>query len=401
MKSRRIAMLALAIVGVVALAAWWVLGSRGGAAPYRTAPVERGNLTASVSATGTVNAVTSVLIGSQVSGTIASLHADFNSVVKLGQVIARLDPELFETQVAQAKANLLQAEAEVEKARVTVADTRRNRERLAALHAKGYVSKSELDGAETAYEAAEAALRAAQSRQVQMRAALDQSQVNLRHTIIRSPVDGTVISRNIDVGQTVAASLQAPTLFTIAKDLTKMQVDTNVDEADVGRVAEGQEALFTVDAFPQERFKGKVVQIRSAPQIIQNVVTYDAVVEVANPDLRLRPGMTANVQIVTARKEGVLLVPNQAFRVKLIDKSEVRSQQSEVKDQGKKAEGERALWVLEEGNPVQRKVRTGLYDAERAEVLSGLQEGEAVIVEAGSNARPSSPAKARGLRGMP
>lgn len=402
MNKKHLVYVVIALIGVPVLAAWWFLGRAGEREQYRTAPVERGNLTASVSATGTVNAVVSVLVGSQVSGTIYSLHADFNSVVKKGQVIARLDPALFETQVAQARANLLNAEAEGEKARVTVADTRRNRERFAALYAKGYVSKSELDAAETAYEAAEAALRAAQSRQVQAKASLDQTEVNLKYTIIRSPVDGIVIARNVDVGQTVAASLQAPTLFTIAQDLTKMQVDTNIDEADIGRVAVGQEGVFTVDAFPQRRFQGKVVQVRSAPQIIQNVVTYDAVVEVDNTDLRLRPGMTANVQVVTARKEGVLLVPNRAFRVKPAERPEARNQKPEAKNQAKKAEGERQLWVLEEGKPVPRKVRTGLYDAERTEVLDGVQEGEAVIVEAmGMNARSSLPAGARRLRGIP
>jgi HlyD family secretion protein len=402
MNKKHLVYVVIALIGVPVLAAWWFLGRAGEREQYRTAPVERGNLTASVSATGTVNAVVSVLVGSQVSGTIYSLHADFNSVVKKGQVIARLDPALFETQVAQARANLLNAEAEGEKARVTVADTRRNRERLAALYAKGYVSKSELDAAETAYEAAEAALRAARSRQVQAKASLDQTEVNLKYTIIRSPVDGIVIARNVDVGQTVAASLQAPTLFTIAQDLTKMQVDTNVDEADIGRVAVGQEGVFTVDAFPQRRFQGKVVQVRSAPQIIQNVVTYDAVVEVDNTDLRLRPGMTANVQIITARREGALLVPNRAFRVKPAERPEARNQKPEAKNQAKKAEGERQLWVLEDGKPAQRKVRTGLYDAERTEVLDGVQEGEAVIVEAmGMNARSSLPAGARRLRGIP
>jgi len=337
---------------------------------FRLVRVERGLIVSAVSSTGTLNAVITVQVGSQVSGQIKELLADFNSEVREGEVIARIDPENFEARVRQAEAELavaksnvsiqrgawerakaeLQnsrsaldaAKAQTEKARIAVEDARRDLDRKQTLHKSTIISESEKDKAVAVYEQAVAQLNAAEAEeqaqgslvrsreatlkmagaqvehalaQVKQReAALRQNRVELEHTIIRSPVDGVVIERSVDVGQTVAASLQAPTLFTIAQDLRKMQVDTNVDEADIGRIHVGQETTFTVDAFPGHEFTGKVEQIRKAPETVQNVVTYTVVVSAENPDSRLLPGMTANVQIVVDERPDALKVPNAALR---------------------------------------------------------------------------------------
>ncbi len=323
---------------------------------YRTARVERGSISAYVTANGTVNAVITVLVGSQVSGTIQKLYADYNTRVKTGQLIAQIDPALFQAQVSQAKASLENAraayltaqadiatarsnveagKANVLKAKVSVVDSKRSLDRSLELFGKNLIAASDRDTAQTNYDSAVALLEAAQAQlkasEAQLQsaiakleaaragvkqneAALELAQVNLDHCRITAPVTGIVISRNVDVGQTVAASLQAPTIFTIAQDLTEMQVDTNVSEADVGRVAVGQDATFTVDAFPQTTFRGKVTEIRNAPITIQNVVTYDVVIQVKNPDLKLRPGMTANASILVAHKDNIPRIPNAALR---------------------------------------------------------------------------------------
>jgi HlyD family secretion protein len=309
---------------------------------FRMTKVERGEISFVVTATGTINPVINVLVGSQVSGTIQNLYADFNSQVKEGQVIAQIDPALFQAQVDQAKANVLNAQANLTnaqanlenakanlvKADVAVLDTKRTLDRNRPLMERQVIAQATMDTAQTNYdtavaqqESAKAQLGSAKSQvesskaQVeQAKAALNLAETNLRYTTIRSPVNGTVISRNVDVGQTVAASLQAPTLFTIAKDLTKLQVDTNVSEADVGRVTVGQDSTFTVDAYPGRIFRGKVSEVRNAPITIQNVVTYDVVILVDNLDLKLKPGMTANVSIMIAHRERVLKVSNAALR---------------------------------------------------------------------------------------
>ncbi|MBI3024130.1 MAG: efflux RND transporter periplasmic adaptor subunit [Candidatus Tectomicrobia bacterium] len=367
---RRYLLMALAGL-VVAGAAYFVLGSREGNGPgFRLAKVERGVLTSAVSATGTLNAVTSVIVGSQVSGRIAELHADFNTQVRKDQVIARISPEIFEAKVNQAaaeldaakatilnqQANLERARADLQnakaaaaaaaaqttKARVGLLDTKRNLDRQRHLFREKLIPQSTIDTAEAAHDTAAAQLEATQAQeeaqrtgiqasQAQFRvteallqnaravmkqkeASLSQAKVDLENTFIRAPVDGVVVSRNVDVGQTVAASLQAPTLFTIAQDLSQMQVNTNVDEADISRIRPGMQATFTVDSFPSQTFRGGVVQIRKAPQIVQNVVTYDVVVSAPNPTLRLLPGMTANVRLVVDHKENILKIPNAALR---------------------------------------------------------------------------------------
>ena len=363
-------LITLAVVVIVATIAYIYAGSDSKQATFRLARVERGPVVSTVSSTGTLNAVITVQVGSQVSGQIKELSADFNSEVREGQVIARIDPENFEARVRQAdaevavgranvaiqqaaveraraelenvRAALAAAKAQTEKAGVGVANAKRDLDRKQALYKRAVISESHIEEAMAVYDQAQAQFNSAEAQQQaqaslvgsrkaqlkmalaqvqhalaqvkQREAALHNSKVDLEHTVIRSPLDGVVIKRSVDIGQTVAASLQAPTLFTIAQDLRKMQVDTNVDEADIGRIQVGQRAIFTVDAFPGHEFNGQVEQIRKAPQTIQNVVTYTVVVSAENQDQRLLPGMTANVQIVIDERPDVLKVPNAALR---------------------------------------------------------------------------------------
>jgi HlyD family secretion protein len=278
------------------------------------AAVTRGDIVDTVGATGTLQAVTTVQVGTQVSGTIQALYADFNTLVKKGQVIARLDPSLFETQIEQARANLIRAQAELERLKVSLEDARTKLNRARELAAKTLIPQSELDAAEVTLRSTEAQIRSSQASVTQAEASLNQSRVNLQHTVITAPIDGLVISRNVDVGQTVAASMNAPTLFVLAADLTKMQVVANLDESDVGRIRPGQRVTFRVDAYPAEDFSGLVAQVRLQPIIQQNVVTYATVIDVGNPELKLKPGMTANVNVEIARRSDVLRVPNAALR---------------------------------------------------------------------------------------
>ena len=280
----------------------------------RTTTVTQGDIVDTVGATGALEAVTTVNVGSQVSGMIEELSVDFNSIVRAGDVIMRLDPSLFETQVAQARANLIRAEADTERLRVSLDDARVQLNRAEDLAARQLISETEREAAQLAVRSTEAQLKSSEAAITQAMASLNQNEVNLEHTIIRAPIDGIVISRLVDVGQTVAASLQAPELFVIAADLTKMRVIANIDESDVGRIRPNQRVTFTVDAFPGEEFKGTVSQIRLEPVVTQNVVTYATVVDAPNPDLRLKPGMTATIALETARRENVLRIPNTALR---------------------------------------------------------------------------------------
>src|SRR5213082_3084168 len=285
-----------------------------GAANYQTATVTHGPLTQAVTATGTLNPVVNVQVGSQVSGNIAKLFADFNSQVKAGQVVAQIDPALFQATVTQAEGDLANAQATLELARV-------NGKRTQELFAKKTSSQADVDQAMATLHQSEANVKIKQG-------ALDKARADLEHCTITSPIDGVVISRSVDVGQTVAASLQAPIIFAIANDLTKMQIDANVAEADVGVVKIDQNVDFTVDAFPMETFHGKVVQVRNAPITVQNVVTYDTVIGVSNPDLKLKPGMTATVSIIIARKGDVLKISNAALRYRPPDATAPQSQAS-------------------------------------------------------------------------
>src|SRR5881398_1337355 len=281
---------------------------------YQTAPVTRGPITQLVTATGTLNPVVNVQVGSQVSGNIQKLFADFNSKVKAGDIVAQIDPVLFQATVTQAEGDLASAQAALELTKV-------NATRTQELLAKKNSSQQDLDQAIANLHQAEATLKIKQG-------ALDKARADLDHCTITSPVDGEVISRSVDVGQTVAASLQAPVIFTIANDLTKMQIDSNVAEADVGVVVVNQQVDFTVDAFPNQTFHGQVIQVRNAPITVQNVVTYDTVIGVSNPDLKLKPGMTANVSIIVAHKDDVLQIKNAALRYRPPDATPVETRQS-------------------------------------------------------------------------
>ncbi len=305
-----LSILALCLLSLAAAAYWYWWSAKTPPVQFKTAQVDRGSITATVTATGTVNPVISVQVGSQVTGKIIKLFADYNSSVKEGQPVAQIDPAPFDVKVVEARAILHNARGSLHKAEVDLDQHRIELARMINLREHEFVAQSDLDLARTNARDAEAQVE-------QARAALASAELDLSHTTISSPVDGVVVSRNVDVGQTVAASLQAPTLFIIAQDLTRMQVDANVSESDIGGVAEGKTADFTVDAYPHEQFSGTVVQVRNAPISIQNVVTYDVVINVDNRALKLKPGMTANVSIVTANKPDTLRVPNTALRFKM------------------------------------------------------------------------------------
>ena len=300
-------------VGVTAYG-YYALRASEAVPTVRTVPVSRGDIVDTVGATGTLEAVTTVQVGSQVSGAIAALYADYNSIVRAGEVIARLDPPLFETQVAQARASLARAEADVERWIVTVEDAKRTLTRARDLADRDLIPTSELEAADVALRAAEAQLKSVLAQVSQAEASLHQAEVNLGHTVITAPIDGIVISRSVDIGQTVAATISAPELFLLAADLSKMRVLASLDESDVERIQPGQQATFQVDAYPTEVFEGTVSQVRLQPVVVQNVVTYTTVIDVSNADLRLKPGMTATVTIEVARRNDMVRIPNAALR---------------------------------------------------------------------------------------
>lgn len=293
---------------------YYVYAKKPTAPVVATAKVTRGDIVETVGATGQLQAVTTVQVGTQVSGTVQQLNADFNSLVHKGEVIARLDPSLFQTQIEQARANLVRAQADLERFKVAVDDAQTKLRRAEELSKQQLIAQTDLEAAQVTLRSAQAQLQSQQAAVTQAQATLDQNEVNLQHTIIEAPIDGLVISRSVDVGQTVAASMQAPTLFVLAADLTKMQVIASLDESDVGRIRPGQKAQFRVDAYPAQQFSGTVTQVRLQPIIVQNVVTYSTVIDVPNTELKLKPGMTANVTIEIARSSNVLRVPNSALR---------------------------------------------------------------------------------------
>ena len=380
--------LVLALIGIAGVIYGYGFIQKKNNPGYRTVKLQRGDITSAIQATGTLNPVILVQVGSQVSGNIEYLYADFNSIVKKNQVIARLDPMLFEADVQKAMANYKAVLASVEKAKVIVTDTKRTLNRYKALVKENLVSQSDVDTAQTNYDSAVAQLEAARAQVEQTRAALDYAQTRLGYTVIRSPVDGIVLSRNVDVGQTVAASLQAPTLFTIAQDLTKMQINTSVDEADIGQVKVGQRVSFTVDAYPSEVFEGRVSQIRNAPQIAQNVVTYDVILEVENPKLKLKPGMTANVTITVGKKRNVLRIPNGALRFRPYGE-EKESRQSPGIQRG----AQNGVWVLlPDGKLKSVPVKLGVNNIRYYELIEGdLKEGDNIVIGLLGEKRPSKP----------
>ncbi|MBI2527479.1 MAG: efflux RND transporter periplasmic adaptor subunit [Candidatus Rokubacteria bacterium] len=426
-------MTAIGIAGLAALiTGGYFYGQGTGSTPkYRLARVERGGLTVAVSASGTLNPVVTVQVGSQLSGQLKEIHVDYNSPVKRNQAIALIAPEIFESKVNQARGDLQNAEAAVlnqralvqraradvenargtlavaraqtAKAQVAVADARRDLDRKRELLRRNLIARADRDTAEALHdsalaqaeaaraqegvlraaisaaeaqlEAAQAQLQSAMGTVEQRRAARAQAQVDLGNTVIRAPVDGIVVSRSVDVGQTVAASLQAPTLFTIAQDLARMQVETNIVEADIGRIQLGQRATFTVDAFPGKTYRGQVVQVRRAPQLNQGVVSYTVIVSADNRELQLLPGMTASVKIVTAEKADALKVPNAALRVRLAGAD------GDAARGGKGAAAGRVHVLAPDGSARPVTLRLGVSDGNATEVLSGdLREGQEIVV---------------------
>jgi len=346
---------------------------------FQTVPVTRGDITRTITASGQLIPVVSVDVGSQISGNIQKLFVDFNSIVKAGQLLAQIDPATYEANVLQAQGNLAHARAALRLATV-------NAERARALRADTLNTQADYDTALGELEQAEAEVKINEG-------ALNKAQVDLARCKIYAPIDGVVISRNVNVGQTVAASLSAPILFVIANDLSKMQIQADVAEADIGAVAENQDADFTVDAFPGQTFHGRVVQIRNAPKADQNVVTYVTVLEVTNPNLKLKPGMTANVSIVVDRRTNVLKLPNAALRFRpprgagsakvegpaTLDLDSKRPRGPQLKT--RKKSGERTVYVLKDGSSRGVSARFGISDGRDTEVIEGLGEGEDVVVD--------------------
>jgi HlyD family secretion protein len=396
---------------------------------YETVKVERGRIVAKVTASGTLSALVTVQVGSQVSGRIQQIFVDFNSKVKKGEIIAKIDPRLFEASVAQARANYVTAQGNLAKAKAQAVDADRQYRRARALAERQLIAQAEADTAEANAESAQAQIEVAQGGLAQAKAGLQQAEVNLAYTDIISPTNGVIISRNVDVGQTVAASLQAPILFLLAEDLSKMQVDTSVAEADIGKLRDGMAASFTVDAYAGERFTGRVRQIRNAAQAVQNVVTYDAVVDVSNADLKLRPGMTATVTFIYAEQEEVLRIPNAALRFRPPQELlERRRQERREKNKegarekteltgradaatsldaswssssGREGTDRRTVWVLRGETPEAVRVKVGISDGTVSEVAEGnLQADEQVIVDvSGGTETPRTNAPGGGLGG--
>lgn len=423
LKSKWTLLLAL-VIGVAVLAAFTF--SRTDKPKYFTAKVDRGDIHDVVEATGTIDAVTTVQVGSQVSGTISKLYADFNSRVKTGQVVAEIDPSLFEGALLQAKAdlqdaqaNLAAARAQLLKAKATAAQAAADYNRNDALAKAGVVSSQALDAAKAANDSDAAAVNAAEAQvtqaaaQVQQKmAAVKVAQTNVDHTIIRAPIDGVVTARNVDVGQTVAASLQAPTLFNIAQDLTKMRVYAKTDESDVGQIKVGQPVTFTVDAFPRETFRGQVAQIRMNPTTVQNVVTYDTVIEFDNPQGKLFPGMTAYVAIPVANANDVVKVPNAALRfTPALKPEEIRALYAQQGIQTRATRGGQdtqlkampditVVWKVVNGKLMPVQVKTGITDhtfTEVAQVLAGtLNSGDQLATGSGAGQQRSNGSSATG-----
>jgi len=388
-----------------------------------TSAVTRGDVVETVEASGTLQAVTTVQVGTQVSGTIKTLRADFNSRVKRGQVIAELEPSLFEAQVEQARASLMRLEAEVTRADVQREDAQRKYQRARELSKLQLIPAIDLETAEMNLRGFEAALKAAEAQVVQARASLNQAEVNLAHTIITAPIDGIVISRNVDVGQTVAASMQAPTLFVLARELAEMQVNASIAESDIGRIQPGQSASFRVDAYPGEIFTGRVSQVRLEPVVQQNVVSYVTTISVPNPALKLKPGMTANVTVEIARAREALRLPNAALRVRLsretlkalgashdIDVAPSTSGHRVGSTSSLPASGTRqaAVWMLVEGRIIREQVDIGISDGTVTAVTGdALHEGVQVVTaittsasESGTTTSPLLPVGGRGRGGF-
>ena len=397
-----------ALVLLTGLSAFAMYSRRGVAAPtVQTEAVSRGSIVTVISATGTLEAVETVQVGTQVSGTVQTLGADFNSIVRKGQVLARLDPSVIQADIERNRANVAGAEADVERMQVTLTDATTKLARAQELFNRQLVPANELDAARIAKNTSEAQLKSGLAQVKQARATLAQSEVNLQKTVIMSPINGIVISRAVDVGQTVAASLQAPTLFTIAADLTRMQLKASIDESDLGGISEGQSVTFRVDAYPTDTFTGTVRQVRLNPVIESNVVTYAAMIAAANPELKLKPGMTASLTIETARHDGVLRVPNAALRYRpnaamlaaLSQPADEAARQKAGQPVGTSGDGNvlsgaavRAdanrsargqVWTFDGERMAPAPVTVGVSDTAFTEVVAGdLHEGDRVVTQA-------------------
>ena len=355
-----------AIFFVSGFALWF---KKNPASDYVTVPAKRKTIIEAVEASGTVNPVNTVDIGSQVSGMIKEIYVDYNSKVKKGQLLAQIDPSLFQAQVDKAKGDLDAAISNKAKVEAMLVYDKKNYERYKKLYTKNYVAKSDLDLAEATYKSDLAQLAASEGSINQARATLQNNLTNLKYTKIVSPVDGTVVSRAVDVGQTVAASFQTPTLFQVAQDLTNMQIEVNVSEADIGRIKKGQEVEYTLDGYADEVFHGKVTEVRIAPTTVSNVVTYTVIVDVDNKEQKMIPGMTANVSIITNKRENVISVPTDAL--KFTDKELTGGKK--YKDQG--------LWVIKDNKPVRITIKTGAKDSDKTEIISQeLKEKDRVIL---------------------
>ncbi len=362
-----------------------------------TAIVASGDIIQSVACTGTLDAVSTIDVGSLESGTINAIPVDFNSIVHKGDVLARLDPSLFQAQLDQARATLAKASADAGVAQATVLDTTEKLDRSKELAARQLIPQSDLDSAQVDADEAKASLKSAMAQQQMAQASVDQAQVNLEHAIILSPIDGIVVARKVDMGQTVAASFQTPSLFSIAADLTKMKLTATVDEADIGKVTLGQTARFTVDAYPSQSFEGKVIQVRLQPETVQNVVSYDTVIAVGNPQLQLKPGMTATIAVEVARRENVPRVPGTALRFRPMPAVLAALQEPKVTSNPKirpaafLSPGSAAeVWVMDDGRLEPRVVHVGVSDGVSFEVLDGLPLGARVATSAWltASARP-------------
>ena len=374
----------LVLLVVCGVGYYW-RGNKSNMPEFTTHKLARGNITEKVTATGIINPISTINVGTQVSGTIKEIYVDYNSEVKKNQMLALIDPDLFEAKVAQQRAALDIAKAQVLLQESTVKYNEKNLQRIRKLHNQKYSADKELDLAEKDYDTSVAQLALNKAQVEQAEASLQSAETELRYTKIISPVDGIVVSKAVEVGQTVAASFQTPTLFNVAEDLTKMQIEASVVEADIAKVKEGQVVEFSVDSFPDEIFYGMVTQVRNEAITTSNVVTYEVIIEIDNRDLRLKPGMTANVEVITAQKENVLLVPNKALRFTYDDGMSLTRKR--YKDKG--------LWILEKGKPVRVSITTGVYDDDFTEVTNAnLDEGEEIILEE----KNSTAARARAMR---
>ena len=373
-----------------------LVARRGEMAPVvSSAAITRGSIVSAVSATGVIEAVTTVQVGSQVSGTVQSLSADFNSIVRKGQLLARLEPSLYQSAIDQANANLIKAEADFERARVSVTDAEMKLARAKELSLRQLIPATELDNAQVTRDTAAAQVRSAQATVTQARASVSQARVNLSKTVIASPIDGIVISRNVDVGQTVAASLSAPVIFVIAADLTRMRLNASIDESDLGRIKQGQAVTFTVDAYPQDTFEGIVEQVRLNPVVTSNVVTYAAIISAPNGELKLKPGMTASLNVEIARRDNVLRVPAAALRFR--PNAETLAALKANASVPARAAGENngTVWTYRDGAATPVKVKLGVSDGTWTELVdSSLVEGAQLVtkveVDGSAVSQPSS-----------